>query len=88
MASNEDYNNTSNTCNTNEGRNIEMTVAQVAEILGVHKMTIGRYLKKGILPYRAINLKSRVIPLDGLRQFAESHKLQIDEDKVKEFLAQ
>jgi excisionase family DNA binding protein len=83
-----DYNNTSNICNTHEGRQIEMTVSQVAEILGVHKMTVGRYLKKGILPYRAINLKSKVIPLDDLRQFAAAHKLQIDEDKVKEILAQ
>lgn len=82
------YNNIDSNDNESKERRIEMTVAQAAQILGVHIMTVGRYLKKGILPYRAKNRRDRFISLDALRQFAADNKMTIDEELVKKILTQ
>lgn len=86
---NEDYNNVTSDTNDTDGRKDKgMTTAQVAQVLGVSNRTAARYIAKGILPVQRRNLRKSFVMLDDLRQFAEAHKLQIDEDKVKEFLAQ
>ena len=86
---NEDYNidNIDNFAKSGKERG-EMTTTQAAQVLRVHPRTMARYLATDKIPSRSLNLRDRVVAIDDLRQFASAHKLQIDEDKVKEFLAQ
>lgn len=84
MTPNEGYNGDSkDNSEVLDGRNINVTTLQAAQMIGVTRRSIARYIESGKLPARKKNLRDLIINLDDLRKFAAENSLTLDETKLK-----
>jgi hypothetical protein len=64
----------------------EISAINAGEIIGVTRMTIHNYVRKGLLPARRFGLKRNLrIKVDDLRRFAQKYGYKFDEEKLREF---
>lgn len=64
---------------------MNVTTQQAAELLGVTRQSIARYIAGGKLSARRHGLKMFVIKLDELRDFAERNNLMFNESLAQQF---
>ena len=63
---------------------MDVTTDQAAQLLGVTRRTIQRYVSTGKLAFRRHGLRVVVINLDDLRQFSTENRLIFDESLAKQ----
>lgn len=68
--------------NIERSTGVIMTTNQAAELLGVTRRSITNYINGGKLPAHQKDLKTKLIALDDLRKFAETHKLRLNEELI------
>jgi len=76
------------TMDNHEGRAMDVTTEQAAELLGVTRRSIARYISSGKLAARRHGLRMFSISLDDLREFAAKNNLLFNESVAQKLTQQ
>lgn len=63
---------------------MDVTTAQAAQLLGVTRRAVQKYVSSGKLKFKRYGLRMVMINLDELRQFAQKNNMFFDENLAKQ----